>query len=85
MYSTVCMLEVLAEQYEHRVDRVVSRDYMLVVLSFSPVVGIGTPQLPHPQASVYPPFGLGGGGGTLARGRWGGGANSDEGTGTVVL
>ncbi len=77
------MLEVPAEQYEHRVYRVVSRDYMLVVLSFSPVVGIGTPQLPHPQASVYPTFGWGGG--ALACGRWGGGGNLDEGTGTVVL
>jgi hypothetical protein len=41
----------------HRVGR---------VLSFSPVVGIGTPPTPHPQASVPPPV-LGGGAHSLAR------------------
>ncbi len=30
------------------------------VLSFSPVVGIGTPPTPHPHASVPPPFSSGG-------------------------
>jgi hypothetical protein len=60
------------------------------VLSFSPVVGIGTPPPPHPQASVPPPFGSVGRG-TLACGRGGGGLGwgflipSDEGTYTVVL
>jgi hypothetical protein len=47
---------------EHRVDR---------VLSFFPVVGIGTPPTPHPQASAPPPFGPGGRG-TLAGERRGG-------------
>jgi hypothetical protein len=47
---------------EHRVGR---------VLSFSPVVGIGTPPTPHPQASVPSPFGSGGRG-TLAGERRGG-------------
>jgi hypothetical protein len=43
----------------HRVGR---------VLNFSPVVGIGTPPTPHPQASVPPPlFGSGGGAHSLAR------------------
>jgi hypothetical protein len=45
----------------HRVGR---------VLSFSPVVGIGTPPTPRPQASVPPPFGSGGSG-TLAGERGG--------------
>ncbi len=40
----------------HRVGR---------VISFSPVVGIGTPPTPHPQASVPPTHGTGGRG-TLA-------------------
>jgi hypothetical protein len=39
------------------------------VLSFSPVVGIGTLPAPHPQASVPPPPGCGGRG-TLADERW---------------
>jgi hypothetical protein len=30
------------------------------MLAFSPVIRIGTP-IPHPQASVSPPFGSGGG------------------------
>jgi hypothetical protein len=34
------------------------------VLSFSRVVGIGTPQTPNPQASVPPPPPLGSGGRT---------------------
>jgi hypothetical protein len=43
----------------HRVGR---------VLSFSLVVGIGTPPTPHPQASVPPTFGSGGiGAHSLAR------------------
>jgi hypothetical protein len=46
----------------HRVDR---------VISFSPVVGIGTTPTPHPQASVPPPFGSGGRG-TLADEKGGG-------------
>jgi hypothetical protein len=41
------------------------------VLSFSPVVGIGIPPTPHPQAGVPPPFGSGGRG-TLAGERGGG-------------
>jgi hypothetical protein len=42
------------------------------VLSFSPVVGIGTSPPPHPQASVSHPFGSGGGGGEYLREReWG--------------
>ncbi len=40
------------------------------VLSFSPVVGIGTPSTPHPQASVPPLLGSGGRG-TLAGERGG--------------
>jgi hypothetical protein len=50
------------------------------VLTFSPVVGIGTPPTPHPLASAPPPFGSGWRG-TLAGGRV---PNSDEGTYTVV-
>ncbi len=45
----------------HRVGR---------LLSFSPLVGIGTPPTPHPRASVPPPlwpFGSGGGSHSLAR------------------
>ena len=45
-------------QYNHRLGR---------VLSFSPVVGIGTPPTPHPQASVPPLPVLGGGAHSLAR------------------
>ena len=58
---------------EHRVGR---------VLSFSPIVGIGTPPTPHPQASVPPPPLVPGVEGALAGGRV---PNSDEGTYTVVL
>jgi hypothetical protein len=36
---------------------------------FFPVVRIGTPRPPHPQASVYPPPPFGSGGSTLACGR----------------
>ncbi len=62
----------------HRVDR---------VLGVSPVVRIGTPPTPQPQASVFPPPLVQGGRDTLAaygRGEWRG-PNSDEGTDTVVL
>ncbi len=53
------------------------------VLSFPPVVRIGTP--PHTQAKVYPPpFGWGGGH-TRLREKGVGGSNSNEGTDTVVL
>jgi hypothetical protein len=59
----------------HRVGR---------VLSISPVVGIGTPPTPHPQASV-PPRGSGGRGKFASeRGVWES-PNFDEGTYTVVL
>ncbi len=55
-------------------------------LSFSPVVGTGTPHpSPLPQASVFPPPLVQGRRYTLARGRGGGGPNSDEGTDIVVL
>ncbi len=50
-----------AYSYSHRVGR---------VISLSPVVGIGTPPTPHPQASV-PPLWLGGRG-TLSGERGGG-------------
>ncbi len=57
------------------------------MLRFSPIVGIGTPLTPHPQASLPPPppF-VSEGRGTLAceRGGWES-PNSDEGTYTVVL
>jgi hypothetical protein len=43
----------LQDELNHRVGR---------VLSFFPVVGIGTPPILHPQASGLPPFGSGGGG-----------------------
>jgi hypothetical protein len=52
--------------------------------SFSPVVEIGTPPTPHPQASV-PPFPSGGEGHTSWREREWESPNSDEGTYTVVL
>jgi hypothetical protein len=42
------------------------------------------PSPPHQQASVAPPL-LVSWGDTLARGKGGGGANSDEGTNTLVL
>ncbi len=52
--------------------------------AFSPVIIIGTPPPPHPQASV-PSVGTRGRG-TLACGRRGGGClNSNEGTYTVAL
>ncbi len=56
------------------------------VLSFSPVVGIGAPPTPHPQASVPPPPPvLGGGAHSLAReGGWES-PISGEGTYTVAL
>ncbi len=55
------------------------------VLSFSPVVGIGTPPTPHPQASVPPlPFVPGGGARSLAREGWES-PSSDEGKNIVVL
>ncbi len=54
------------------------------MLSFSPVVGIGTPPTPHPQASVPPPLVPGGGALAGERGGWES-PNSDEGTYTVVL
>jgi hypothetical protein len=60
----------------HRVGR---------VLSFFPVVGIGTPPTPHPQASLPPSPGSGGGAHSLAREGLGESPNSDEGTYTVVL
>ncbi len=37
------------------------------MLSFTPVVGIGTPPTPHPQASVSPPYVPGGAAHSLAR------------------
>jgi hypothetical protein len=47
------------EFHHHRVDR---------MLSFSPIVGIGTPLPPHPRETVFPHpllwLGGGGGGGT---------------------
>ncbi len=62
------------------------------MLSFSPVVGIGTPQTPDPQASVPPPPPPPPGSGrrgTLAGERGGGrvteSPNSDDGTYTLVL
>ncbi len=61
---------------QHRVGR---------VLSFSPVVGVGTPPPPHPQASVSPPpLVPGGGAHSLAIERLES-PNSDEGTYTVIL
>jgi hypothetical protein len=58
------------------------------MLSFSPVVGIGTPQSPYPQASVLPPP-LDHGGYTILhtrlRERGWGSPNSDEETDTVAL
>ncbi len=58
----------------HRVGR---------VLSFSPVVGIGTPPSPHPQARIPPTLWFRGH--TLWRDRGWESPNSDEGTYTVVL
>jgi hypothetical protein len=69
------VLKVFRKYRCHLVDR---------VLVLSPVVGIGTPRPPHPQASMPPR--PSGGKDTVARGRkeWEG-PNSDEGTDTVVL
>jgi hypothetical protein len=55
------------------------------VLSFSPVVGIGTSSPPHPQASVPPPPPVPGEGHTRWRERGWESPNSDEGTYTLVL
>ncbi len=52
------------------------------VLSFRPVVGIGTPTTPHPQASV-PPLWFWGEGHTRWRERGRESPNSDEGTDIV--
>jgi hypothetical protein len=49
-FSEMFSLEIIILPLSHRVGR---------VLSFSPVVGIGTPPTPHPQASVSPPLVLG--------------------------
>jgi len=67
--------ETRDESETHRVGR---------VLSFSPVVGIGTPPTPHPQASVPIPLGSGGRGTLAGESGWES-PNSDEGTYTVVL
>jgi hypothetical protein len=53
------------------------------VVSFSPVVGIGTPPTPHPQAGM--PLWFLGEGHTRWRERGWESSNSDEGTYTVVL
>jgi hypothetical protein len=74
--SVLAFPVVVTKIPSHRVGR---------VLSFFPVVGIGTPQTPHPQASVPPPPVLGGGAHSLAREGLGESRNSDEGTYTVVL
>ncbi len=74
---------LIEHHYTHSVGR---------VLSFSPVVGIGTPPTPYPQASVPPPLppppGSGGRGTTLAhslaRGGWES-PNPGKGTFTLVL
>jgi hypothetical protein len=56
------------------------------MLSFSQVVGIGTPTTPHPHESVPPPLFGSGGRGTLAGERGVGRVPiSDERTYTVVL
>jgi len=60
----------------HRVGR---------VLSFSQVVGIGTPPTPHPQRSISPRPQVLGEGHTRWRERGWESPNSDEGTYTVVL
>ncbi len=71
-YLNVVSVFQLMEGVEHRVGR---------VLSFFPVVGIGTPPTPHPQANVPSP----GEGHTRWRERGWESPNSDEGTYTVVL
>ncbi len=55
------------------------------VLSFSPVVGIGTPPTPHPPASVPPPLWFRGERHIRRRERGWKSPNSNEGTYTVVL
>ena len=54
------------------------------MLSLSPVVEIGTPPTPHPQASVPPPPSSWGRGTLAGESGWES-PNSDEGTYTVVL
>ncbi len=55
------------------------------MLSFSPVVGIGTPPPPHLQANVFPPPLVPGEGGIHTRLQdRGWGANSDEGTDSML-
>jgi hypothetical protein len=54
-------------------------------IDFSPVVGIGTPPTPHPQASVPPPLWYRVEGHTRWRERGWESPDSDEGTYTVVL
>ncbi len=54
-------------------------------VSFSPVVGIGTPPTPHPQARMPPPLWFRGVGHTRWLERGWESLNSDEGTYTVVL
>jgi hypothetical protein len=77
MYSSIIVQNTVHELYSvhHRVGR---------VLSFSQVVGIGTPPIPHPQARV-PPSRFWGEGHTRWRERGWESPNSDEGTCTVVL
>ncbi len=66
IYLEICLITVERKLYKlwiyeygtHRVRR---------MLSFSPVVGIGTPPTPHPQASVPPHPVLGGGAHSLWR------------------
>jgi hypothetical protein len=74
---SVCLCVHNRETYRycHRVGR---------VLSFSPVVGIGTLPTPHPQASVPPPPGSGGGAHSLAR-DWVGESQFRRGDINVVL
>ncbi len=69
---TITPLETKRSQmvgYLHRVGR---------VLSFSPVVGIGTPPTPNPQESVPPPLWFWGEGNTCWRERGWESPNSDE-------
>jgi hypothetical protein len=65
-----------SEGLHHRVGR---------VISFSPVVGIGTTPTPHPQVSVPLPLWFRGEGRTRWRERGWESPNSDVGTYTVVL
>jgi hypothetical protein len=73
---TVKLEEVFnnVDSRSHRVD---------IVLSFSPVVRIGTPPPPHVQASVYPP--VGSEGAHSLSGEGGGGPSSNERIGTAIL